>query len=317
MHPGLEQFAQQHVQGLAFLHEMQGPHDFGQARAFLVLLEAAAQGAALHQAHQVLVVLAVDRNAAEMPDARVLVGLFHGDVLGQGKDHGTRGHDLMHAFLIQGQHVADEIFLIGLDAPGLARKAGHGADVVLGNLRRAGGRRHQAGEQAREPEQRRKQLDGQGQGAGQGAGQGRGIGHAQGFGHDFAEGQDHDGEGQGKERHVLRAEDRQKSRARNGGTGGVGHGVQGQDGGNGLVHLSAHFIEQFAHGAAHAAQAFNGGPGHGVQGRLGERTGKRDQNGYADGQDKGEHDAESCGCGLTGGHGARRRTRWASPYLYG
>ena len=116
---------------------------------------------------------------------------------------------------------------------------------------------------------------------------------------------------------MLRAEDRQKGRARNGGTGGVGHGVQGQDGGNGLVHLGTHFIEQFAHGTTHAAQAFNGGPGHGVQGRLGERTGKRDQNGYADGQDKGEHDAASCGCGLTGGHGARGRTRWASPYLYG
>ena len=185
-------------------------------------------------------------------------GLGGGHVFGQGEDHGARGHDVIDPLLVQGQDVADVGLLIGLDLPGLTRQAGHGADVVLGDVRAVGRRRQQTGQQARQPDDRGQQLDRHFQRPGQHHGDGSGIGHAQGLGHDLAEGQDEHRETGGEQGHVFGAESRHEGRARHGGARGIGHGVQGEDGGDGFFHIAAQAEEHFPHGPAVVADLLDG-----------------------------------------------------------
>ena len=258
MRTRVQQLLEQLVQGLALQHEVQGLHDLGERRLALFFQQAVEDGAAVHQAHQILVVLAIDGDAAHMPQARVLVGLGGGHVFGQGEDHGARGHDVIDPLLVQGQDVADVGLLIGLDLPGLTRQAGHGADVVLGDVRAVGRRRQQTGQQARQPDDRGQQLDRHFQRPGQHHGDGSGIGHAQGLGYDLAEGQDEHRETGGEQGHVFGAESRHEGRARHGGARGIGHGVQGKDGGDGFFHIAAQAEEHFPHGPAVVADLLDG-----------------------------------------------------------
>ena len=122
---------QQHVEGLVFKNKVRGLHDLADGHILAPVIHAAAKGAAFYHAHDVFVVVAVHRYAAEVPCARVGVGLLYGELVRKLKHHGARGHNFAHAFLVERQHVADKGFFIGFDAPRLARKAGDSADVVF------------------------------------------------------------------------------------------------------------------------------------------------------------------------------------------
>ena len=290
VHAGMEKLTQQSVQRLGFLHEMQGPHDVGKAGlAAVAFTGAAGQRAPLHQPDQILVVVAENGNAAEVPDLGVVIGFVHGQAPRQGENNGARGHDVVDALLIQRKHVADKAFFVVLNAPGLAGKAGDGADIVFGNLRALGLRRDGAGQQAQQPDQGREQAHGPLQRHGKGHHDGRAVGDAQRLGDNFAHHENDAGKGRGKDAHVLAAENSHEGRARHGGTGGIGHRVHGKNGGNGFVDVGAEPVENFPRPPSALPGAFDGGPRHGVQRRFRQGAGEGGQYGDADGQSQSQH----------------------------
>ena len=148
MEPRFQKFQKQLVHRLVLKDETDGLHDIEQRLFPLPLRDIAPDVLAEHDADDVLVVVAVDGDAAVVPDLGVVVGVLDRNVLLEGENHRARGHDLAHMLYVQREDVPDGVLFILLDAPGLAGEAGDRPDVVFGGGRAALGRGHEARQHA-------------------------------------------------------------------------------------------------------------------------------------------------------------------------
>ena len=95
---------------------------------------------------------------------------------------------------------------------------------------------------------------------------------ADGLGDDLAEDEDENGEDHGEQGQIVVAQNLASGRARHRGPRRVGHGVQGQDGRDGPLHVLAQGEKYLARLALLAPQVLDTAPGYGIKRRFAERA---------------------------------------------
>jgi|GEM_PF-4603746 len=307
MAPLVEKIEQHPAQPRGFRNEVGRLHDFGEGGVVLTRRGARQHILTENNAHHVVRVLVIDRHpAVEIPFFMKILGLGHGEMSAQAEGDSPGGHGVTNQFFLQGENVGDHLFFLEIDAAMAPAQAGDGLDLLGRDEKFLVGGFDKAGCRLDDPHRRAEKFHQHVQGIGDEWGEVPAVSDPHRLGKDLGEKEDGDGEHGGKPDKVLFPENGRGAGAGHGGAGGVGHGVQGEDGGDGAVDVVFEAVQDPAGSSPCLAEHFYVADGDRVEGGLEDAAHGRDQ----DRQGSGEHEL---------GHGIPPGIRssglgWGSPY---